>query len=330
VSFAAPVWLLALVLVPLALAAYLWAQRRRTRYAARFTNLDLLASVVRQGPDWRRHLPPALFLVALAVLLLAAARPEREVSVPKEQATVILVMDVSGSMMATDVEPSRLVAAREAANTFLDDIPDGFQVGIVAFAEAAQLALPPTADRDLAREALLRLRANGGTAMGDAILLGLDAAMLPADDSNDSSSATPAAGETPPTALLLLSDGFSTAGAADPLDAAAEARDLGIPVFTVALGTPDGIVDVYDNNGILRRVPVPPDEETLAAIAETTGAQFFGAASEAELQDVYAGLSSQLGYDKETREITWVFAALAAGLLIAGSSLSLFWFNRFP
>ena len=333
-SFAAPVWLLTLLLVPVALAAYVWAQQRRSRYAARFTNLDLLASVVARGPDWRRHVPPALFLVALSVLLLAAARPEREVSVPKEQATVVLVMDVSGSMMATDVEPSRLVAAREAANAFLDDIPEPFRVGVVAFAESAQLALPPTDDRDLARDALERLRASGGTAMGDAILLALDAAMQLSEDepppADGGTPTDPGEAALPPTVLLLLSDGFSTAGNADPLDAAQRAQELGVPVFTVALGTPGGIVDIVDNNGVLRRIPVPPDEETLAAIADITGAQFFDAASQGQLKDVYEGLSSKLGYDTEEREITWLFAAVAAGLLVVGSSLSLFWFNRFP
>lgn len=333
-SFQAPLWLLLLLLVPAAVGLYVWAQSRRSKYAVRFTSTALLANVVAEAPRWRRHVPPVLMLGALALLLMAVARPERDVKVPRDQATVFLVMDVSGSMNAEDVEPTRLVAAQRAANTFLDDIPDGFRVGMVSFAETAQVVLPPTHDRQLARDALGRLQAIGGTAMGDAINLALDAARTPEDFGGEPTpTPTPSPdGEAsiPPTVLLLLSDGFNTTGIADPISAARRASEMNVKVFTVALGTPQGFVDVYDQTGQLRRVNVPPDEETLAAVAQITDAEFFSALSGDELTKVYQGLSSEIGFDTEQREITWWFAGFATVLLLGSAGLSLAWFNRFP
>ncbi|MGE5596165.1 MAG: VWA domain-containing protein, partial [Hyphomicrobiales bacterium] len=168
-SFAWPAALVALLLVPLAIWAYLAVQRRRARYAVRFTNLDLLANVVDEEPGWRRHLPAALYIAALAALLLALARPEVSVAVPKEQATVILVTDVSGSMNAKDVEPTRLAAAQQAAGVLVDELPEGFRVALVTFSTGVQTRVLPTTDREAVRSALEQLRANGGTAMGEAL-----------------------------------------------------------------------------------------------------------------------------------------------------------------
>lgn len=337
-SFASPLWLLALLLIPVFAALYFAAQRRRSRYTVRFTNLDLLANVVGNRPAWRRHLPPVLFLGALAILGMAIARPEAEVEVPKEEATIIMVLDVSGSMNAVDVDPSRLVAAQDAANAFLDKIPEGFRVGIVTFAEAARVVLPPTANREQARQAIANLRAEGGTAMGDGMDLALQTIRDPAAFGAEAlPSPTPTDGapdgeaeEPTPAVMLLLSDGFNTLGSTDPLDAAQAAADTGVPIFTVALGTDDGYVDVFDQQGRLRRVEVPPDRETLSSIAETTGGEYFEATSDDQLTRVYEGLSSKIGYDTEKREITWIFAAFAGLLLVAGAGLSLYWFNRFP
>lgn len=336
-TFASPLWLFALLLVPLLALLYVAVQRRRARYAVRFTNVNLLANVVAQRPAWRRHVPPLVFLLALGALGLAIARPQADVQVPKEEATVVLVLDVSGSMNATDVEPSRLVAAQDAAIAFLDRLPDRFRVGIVTFSNTARVVLPPTEDRDLAVDAIQRLYAVGGTAMGDGIQLGLDTIRDPVafgGSPTPEPSATPAPAEAdepapPPAVMLLLSDGFSVLGS-EPLDAADAAAEMNVPVFTVALGTDEGVVDVFDGAGRLRRVEVPPDRETLAAIAETTGAEYFEAVSDDELTRVYEGLSSKIGYDTEQREITWLFAAAAGVLLLAGASLSLYWFNRFP
>jgi len=337
-SFDAPVWLLALLAIPVFVALYVAAQRRRSRYTVRFTNLDLLANVAGNRPAWRRHVPPALFLAALALLGMAIARPQADVQVPKEEATVILVLDVSGSMNAVDVEPSRIVAAQDAANAFLDKLPDGFRVGIVTFAEAARVILPPTADRDQAREAISDLHTEGGTAMGEGIALALQtirdpeafgAEPLPSQSPTDSGGAD--GDEEPiPAVMLLLSDGFNTLGNTEPLDAARVAADTSVPIFTVALGTDNGFVDVFDQAGRLRRVEVPPDRETLSAIAELTGGEYFEATNDDQLTRVYEGLSSKIGFDTEQREVTWAFAGIAALLLMAGAGFSLYWFNRFP
>ncbi len=334
-SFQSPLWLLLLLFVPVAIFLYAWAQGRRSKYAVRFTNLDLLGTVVAESPRWRRHVPFALMLVALALLLTAVARPEKDTKIPRDQATVILVMDISGSMNAEDVQPTRLAAAQEAATAFLGDIPAGFRVGIVSFAQYASVALPPTHDRQLAEDALARLRAEGGTAMGDAIDLALDTARDPEKFGGEpAATPTPTDGQTeadiPPTVLLLLSDGFNTAGTADPLQAAQRAKELGVKIFTVALGTPNGYVDITDPTGRLQRVFVPPDEDTLKSVANTTDAQFFSALSGDQLTKVYEGLSSQIGYDTEQREITWWFAGFAALFLVGSAGVSLAWFNRFP
>jgi Ca-activated chloride channel family protein len=340
-----PGFLWALVLVPVAILAYLLAQRRRTRYAVRFTNLDLLANVVSRSPGWRRHLPPALYLLALAGLLLSLARPQAVTLVPKEQATVMLVMDTSGSMNATDVAPSRMIAAEQAATSFLHDLPTKFRVGVVAFSGTAQTITRPTTDRTAVEDALFSLHAEGPTAMGDAIERALEARLPPqpasaptttAVDGRPGQPAPPRATPTdpakqPPTVILLLSDGSNTQGSIQPLDAARHARQLNVPVFTIALGTDTGMVDVPDEStGQLRRIPVPPDKFTLRRVAEATGGRFFTAPSSRDLKGIYHDLGSKIGFIKQKQEITVVFAAVALLLLVAGAGLSLIWFSRFP
>lgn len=336
-SFQSPLALLALLAVGLFLVLYVIAQRRRAKYAVRFTNVNLLANVAAQRPGIRRHVPPVLFLVALALLALAVARPETDIQVPRDEATVVLVFDISGSMNARDVEPTRLIAAQESANQFLERIPDRFRVGLVSFSHLARTILPPTHERDLARDAIARLRAEGGTAMGDAIMEALDSLQapsefdaLPVEPGQVEPGSTEGAPAPPPSVIVLLSDGADTVSDTNPIEAAQRAAQLGVPVFTIALGTDEGVVDVPDQQGIIRRVAVPPDEPTLQAIAEMTGGEFSAAATDDQLARVYEGLSSKVGYDTEKQEVTWYFA-LAAGLfLAAGASLSLYWFNRFP
>ena len=339
-----PGFLWALLLVPLALAAYLLAQRRRARYAVRFTNLDLLANVVTRSPRWRRHLPAALYLLSLAALLVSLARPQSVVLVPKEQATVVMVIDVSGSMNATDVQPTRLVAAQQAANSFLDNLPTKFRVGLVSFSATAQTLTRPTTDRDAVRDALSSLHAEGGTAMGDAIDRGLEAKRPPPPQvdrprgqpgtTTPTTPTTPPAeaqpGKDPPVVMLLLSDGANTVGKKQPMEAAEEAKQLHVPIFTIALGTDSGVVEVPDESGQPRRIPVPPDKVTLRRIADTTGGKFFTAPSNRDLKGVYRDLGSRIGFVKERQEVTVVFAAGALLLLVAGGALSLAWFNRFP
>ena len=332
-----PGLLWALLLVPVALAAYLLAQRRRSRYTVRFTNLDLLANVVSAKPGWRRHVPPAFYLLALAALLVSLARPQAVALVPKEQATVILVMDVSGSMNATDVQPTRLASAQRAAASFVQRLPEKFRVGIVSFASTAQTLSRPTADRPTVYEAIESLHAEGATAMGDGIERALDVKRPPGSPSTGST-VRPApnpqgqqgSGEDAPLVILLLSDGANTQGRAQPMEAAADAKALGVPVFTIALGTDQGMVDVPDETGNLRRIPVPPDKLTLQRIAETTGARFFAAPSSRNLKDVYRELGSKIGFVKEKQEITVVFAATGLLFLVAGATMSLVWFSRFP
>jgi Ca-activated chloride channel homolog len=323
-----------LLLVPVALAAYLLAQRRRSRYTVRFTNLDLLANLVGAKPGWRRHLPPAFYLLALAALLISLARPQAIALVPKEQATVILVMDVSGSMNATDVQPTRLVSSQRAAAGFIQQLPEKFRVGIVSFASTAQTLTRPTTDRAAVYEAVASLHAEGATAMGDGIERALDVKRPPTPPSTGTARPAPdpsvQQGSDAPMVVLLLSDGANTQGRAQPMEAASHAKELGVPVFTIALGTDQGMVDVPDETGNLRRIPVPPDKLTLQRIAEATGARFFAAPSSRDLKEVYRELGSKIGFVKERQEITVVFAATGLLFLVAGATMSLLWFSRFP
>ena len=281
-NFLAPELLLGLLLVPIAIGFYLWAQRRRSKYAVRFTNLDLLANIAPRRPSWRRHLPPVLYLAAIAALLIGLARPTMVMAVPREDATVILTLDVSGSMKATDVDPTRLDAARAAAQSFIDQLPAKVRVGIVAFASQPQTLVSPTTDRAQLKAALDSLRPRDGTAMGDALMQVLDIAQqIQADATAPDASAAPSASPSPSVspspsaspgtavgpadvpsgqplvAAILLSDGANSVGQAEPLDAAKRAASMNVPIYTIALGTPDGSIQVRDNFGQLQTVPRP-------------------------------------------------------------------------
>jgi Ca-activated chloride channel family protein len=321
-SFASPLALVALVLVPLAVLGYVLVQRRRIRYAARFTNLDLLANIAEGSPGWRRHLPAVLALAALTALLVALARPQATFAVPRDQAGVVLALDTSGSMTATDVAPDRLSAARAAAEAFLEDLPDRFRVGVVEFSSEARAVAAPTDDRDDVRDALESLDANGGTAIGEAIVRSVE--LIRAGEEEPQGDEQPS-----PFAILLLSDGANSTGV-EPLEAVEEAQEAGVTIYTLALGTDAGTVEVTDPFGGTRIVPVPPDPETLARIAEETGGRFFEAPTEDELAAVYEEIGSRVAYEDEERELTVLFAGAAAVLLLAGGSLSALWFNRIP
>jgi Ca-activated chloride channel homolog len=324
-SFGWPLALYGLAVVALALIAYLVAQRRRRRYVVRFTNLDLLENVVAASPRWRRHLPAALGLLALTALVVGMARPQVAVAVPREEATVILTMDSSGSMMATDVAPDRMTAAREAASSFVENLPDGFRVGVVSFSDQADIVVPPTDDRDEALRGLSTLEADNGTALGDAIARSVDLGV----SSLEEELAEAAEGESP-VVILLLSDGANTTGDYEPLEAAEKAEEAGVPVYTVALGTDEGTVQGPDGFGGTRTIRVPPDPATLAAVAEQTGGTFFEAADGDALRSVYDEIGSQVGVEEEQRELTVVFTAAGAVLLLLGGALSTLWFGRIP
>jgi Ca-activated chloride channel family protein len=304
VSFQAPLALLCLFAVPLAILVHVSAQRRRRRYPVRFPALATLAAVVPSGPQWTRHVPFALFSVALAALALSLARPQHTVNVPVERASVVLVTDVSRSMSATDVSPTRLEAARRAAQNFLDNVPDELRVGLVSFSDIAQTLQTPTTDRDAVRNALETLQPLAGTATGAGLRTALDDLKIRADTS----------ARRPPAALVLLSDGSATDGqAADQV--AAEAKRLRVPVYTVALGTPDGTITLQGQ--VLR---VPPDPEALKRIASASGGEAFRAEDSDQLDAVYNRLGSQIGTKPEKREITAAFAGLA--LLMLGGAVA--------
>ena len=355
-TFAEPWLLVGLLAVPLVVLAYLLVQRRRARYVVRFTNVDLLANLVPRSPAWRRHVPPALYVLAMSALVISLARPTAMVAVPREDATIILAMDVSGSMMATDVQPSRLASAKAAASDFIDQLPPTFQVGLVTFSTAARVAVSPTTDRQALHAAVGDLTAEGGTALGDAIaeatelargvideadaaagaspapseVPSVDPSAAPSADPSASPSATPESSEPPLVATVLLSDGANSTGQMEPDQAAREAAAAGVPVYTIALGTPSGVVTVPNEFGIPQQVEVPPDTDTLAAIAETTGARSFEAPTASDLQAIYESLGSRVGTHEEPQEVTQWFAAAGLALMLVGAGLAAHWFNRFP
>ncbi len=314
-SFAAPLNLLALAVLPLLAGALVLARRRRRRYAVRFPALAVLAGVTARAPAWRRHVPPALLALAAAVLALALARPQATIAVPIERASVVLVTDKSGSMAATDVAPSRLAAARQAAGRFLDRVPDSLLVGFVGYATATEQAIAPTTDRAPVRASLAALRASGGTATGDA----LDAAL----DRLEARRAR--GGRVAPAAIVLLSDGETTDGG-DPLAAAERAKRLEVPIYTVALGTADGVVPGPQGEPLA----VPPDPETLRQIAQRSGGQAFEVDDGAALDHVYERLGSRIGTRRERREISAAFAGGGLLLLLGGVGTGLRWRGRLP
>lgn len=319
-SFASPFILWGLLFLPVALVGYWLVQRRRIKYAARFTNLDLLANVVDASPGRRRHLPAVLALSALAALVVAMARPQMVVAVPREEATVVLAMDGSASMMATDVPPTRLDAAKSAASTFLDALPERFRVGLVSFSDAVKVLEEPTDDREAVRTSLDGIQGEVGTAIGEAIRESV--ALAPRDANGELSRDTL-------FAVLLLSDGANSSGV-EPSVVLDEVKDAGIPIYTIALGTEAGTVDIPNSFGEVRTYSVPPDPETLRQVAEETGGQFFEAPTEADLQAVYEQIGSQVTYEDEQRELTAAFAGAGAFFLLIGASLSALWFGRIP
>jgi Ca-activated chloride channel family protein len=304
VSFISPVALLVLLAVPLAVLVHVAAGRRRRRYPVRFPALATLDAVAAPEPRWSRHLPFALLACALAALALSLARPQRTIQVPVERASVVLVTDVSRSMSATDVSPTRLEAARGAAESFLGKVPDELRVGLVTFSDSAQTLQTPTTDHEAVKSALDTLQPIAGTATGAGLGTALDDLKIKGGDSS---------ARRPPAALVLLSDGSATDGAAAD-QVAAEAKRLRVPIYTVALGTPNGTIEIQG-----RTLSVPPDPEALERIAETSGGAAFKAEDSDELDAVYDRLGSQIGTKPEKREITTYFAG--AALLLLGAAL---------
>jgi Ca-activated chloride channel family protein len=314
--FQSPKWLLLLIALAAVLAAYVLLQRRRRRYVARFTNTGLLASIAPKRPGWRRHLTFGLLFLGLATLCIGAAQPTGTVKVPTDRATVILAIDVSNSMQATDVLPTRLQAAQAAAKEFVKLLPERIQLGLVSFSGQVSVRVPPTVDRDAVDRSIDGLQLGDATAIGEAIYASLDAItnFAAQTDSGDE--------KPPPARIVLLSDGSNTVGR-DPLDAATEAKKEGVPVSTIAFGTPNGTVDIDG-----QQLQVPADRATLKQVAEISGGSFHTATTEAELKQVYANIGQQIGYEKKRQDISWRF--LMGGLLFGfgAAAASLLWSGR--
>lgn len=320
-TFAWPIALAALALVPLLAAAWVLLDGRRRESAERFGNRALLPGLVAARPGLRRHLPPLLAVVAFAVLVVGLARPHATVTKTRDEATVVLTIDTSRSMAANDVRPSRLEAARAAGRAFLDKVPENYRVGIVSFSSRANVVLPPTTDREAARLALAQLRLGTGTAIGEAIARSVS---LVAPEGQR----VAGAGDRPPAAVVLLSDGAQTAGGAHPLSAARRARAFAVPVSTVALGTRDAVVEVPLPGGLKERVQVPPDPPSLRRIAQATGGRFFDAPDATKLEEVYRELGTRLAKHEQREELTSLFAGAGAIVLLLSGALSTAWFRR--
>jgi Ca-activated chloride channel family protein len=356
VSFQSPLLLLSLVVLAVAVGLWLLAERRRMRYAVTYPNVDVLATVV-WGRSWLRLIPPVLAALALALLLASLARPHVERMFLKERATVILVVDTSRSMQAEDVKPNRLGAAQAAIHQFLDQVPKRLNVGLVVFAGEAQVATPPTKDRELVGTAvddIAYFSVFGGTAIGDALKTAVDLGKRVQDEEAPPEGEIAAGNETRqlvqfaqqscdekergPVSILFLSDGAQTRGVLQPMEGAALAEEACIPVFTIALGTPEGVIDrgILGGGGTFpgapgpRYIPVPPDPVTLREIAETTGGEFSEARSADALESAYSELGSSLGREPGESEVTFLFVALAAGLLVAAGVLGTFVAPRLP
>jgi Ca-activated chloride channel homolog len=315
-TFASPNWLFALAIVPLALLAYLASRRNAKRYAVRFTAMPAVRLAAGIVPAWRRHLPAALALAALAALVLALAKPQRSVAVPIERASIMLVLDHSRSMLATDVQPDRIGAAKRAANDFIGRLPDPVRLGAVAYSDSPDAVQAPSTDHDEARSIIDGAVADGATATGDALQVAIDA--LRRDVQN---------GKRPPQAIVLLSDGKTTVGP-DPVPIARTAGQLKIRIYTVALGTRDATVP--NPNPFGTPLSVAPDPETLRRISDVSGGRAFATSDDEELTSIYKSLGSQLGTRKQTKQVTASFAIGGLVLLLGAAAASMRWAGRLP
>ncbi|HEY2272275.1 MAG TPA: VWA domain-containing protein [Jatrophihabitantaceae bacterium] len=315
--FLSPAWLLLLIGVAGLAAAYVIVQLRRTKYVARFSNVELLGSVAPRRPGWRRHLTFALLLISMTVLSVGVARPSAAVRVPRDRATVMLDIDVSLSMEATDVLPTRLQAAQRAAKQFAGLLPARINLGLISFASSANVLVPPTISRPPVKKAIEGLHLAQRTAIGEAIFSSIDAIRVFAK-------ATTAKGEKePPARIVLLSDGSNTWGR--PLSSAiAAAKAAHVPVSTIAFGTPNGTV--AGDNG--QAIPVPADDAALSQIAQQTGGTFHTATSAQELQTVYRDIGSQIGYTTKHHDISWRFLLTGVLIMLAAAGTAMLWSGR--
>ena len=326
-----PVLLWLLLLVPVLVATYIIAQRRRQKFAIRYSSLSILKQAVARGPGIRRHIPPAFFIVGFAFMLIALARPTAVVALPSQEGTVILTIDVSGSMQADDLKPSRMEAAKEAAAAFVENQPAGVKIGIVTFSDNANLVQAPTEDKQALLAAIDRLEPVRGTAIGRGLITSLDA-IDPLTAAGASPSFSPGAGPTPvpeghyeAAIIILLTDGENNMYP-PPLSVTDQVVARGIRVYTVGIGTAAGVVLHIQG----RAIPTRLDEDTLKQIATLTKGQYFNATNANDLRAIYEKLATRMVIRSDEQEITFGFAGLAGFMLLCGGILSLLWFNRLP
>ena len=315
-TFLAPyrLWLFAAVAV--LVVAYALLQFRRRKYAVRFTNMALLDQVAPKRPGWRRHVPAIVFLMAISALVVGFAQPARDTKVPRERATIMMAIDTSLSMEATDVTPTRIKAAQAAAKEFVDQLPPRINLGLVSFNGNASVAVAPTTDREAVKTAIDNLQLGERTAIGEAIFASLDAIKtVPTAD-----------GTEVPARIVLMSDGTTTAGRSNDSGVAA-AKEQKVPISTIAFGTDNGTITIPQEP---LPIPVPVDKAALKSIASDTGGQYYAAASEGQLKAVYDNIGSSVGYDTEQREISTWFIGAALLLLLVTGGFSLIWFQRLP
>jgi Ca-activated chloride channel family protein len=320
------------LLVPVLVVMYILAQRRRQRYALRYASLSLVKEALGRGPGIRRHIPPAVFLMSLTIMTVALARPYTQVVVPAEEGTVVLTMDVSGSMRADDLKPNRIEAAKEAARSFVEKQPTGVQIGVVSFSDNAFLVQAPTSDRDAVIAAINRLTPQRGTAIGRGLLTSLDAIFEDANAEGAQQTLDPTPTPTPvpkgvyePAVIVLLSDGESNQGPR-PLEVVDQVAARGVRVYTIGVGSVEGTILRVGGRAIRTRL----DEETLKQVAAATDGVYYNATNENDLRAIYENLNSHLVFKKQQTEVTAVFTGLAVALSLIGGVLSLLWFNRLP
>jgi len=331
-QFQWPMMLWLLLLIPVLVLLYVLAQRRRSRYALRYASLSLVKEALGRGPGWRRHAPPAIFLLGLALMLMALARPASVVTLPAQEGTPILTMDVSGSMRAEDLKPNRLEAAKSAARAFVERQPTGVRIGVVSFSDNAFLVQAPTAEKEQVIAAINRLAFQRGTAIGSGLLTSLDAIFEAADIESSATLSSTLPTPTPvpkgvyePAIIVLLSDGESNRGPR-PLEIVERVAARGVRVYTVGVGSVEGTVLHFGGRSMRVRL----DEVTLKRLSEATDGDYFNAATEQDLHTIYQDLSTQLVFRKQHTEITALFTGIAAAILLAAAALSLLWFNRLP
>ncbi|HTG97384.1 MAG TPA: VWA domain-containing protein [Burkholderiales bacterium] len=337
-TFLWPEMLWGLLVLPMLVAAYVMILQRKKKLAVRYANLAMVREAMGASQRIRRHIPPAIFLLALAAMLLALARPQTTITLPTQHETVILAMDISGSMRATDVEPNRLVAAQNAAKQFVSEQPENVRVGVVAFAGTATVAQAPTRNREDVIAAIDRFQLQRATAIGSAIIVslatifpeaGIDVgAMMYGSERKADKSDKPALKPVPPgsyasAVIILLTDGQRTTGP-DSIQAAKMAAERGVRIYTVGVGTPEGKIIGFEGWSMRVRL----DEETLKAVADITRGEYFYAGNAVDLKKIYENLNTKLVMEKKETEITALFAAVATVLALVAAMLSVMWFNR--